>query len=276
MLEIVDALGLRFYVLPNDDTISAALRDSGEFARPESDLIRDYMTALGPGVLIDVGANLGAISLPVAKACPTSIVLAVEANRSMAGVLVANVHLNGLSNVEVYHAAASSQRGLTRFPDPTLQSSGNLGAIHAQTQVRRMTPTRVLMLDEFATADVRFVKIDVEGHEPDVLRGAIRLLNEVRPIFLIEANPSGPRRAEAAQILLDAGYELFWFFAPFRTPTSARRAPSATDDGDMNYLALPPGVPRLWDLPRADRAEAERPVGFHAYPYMQSYGFEGA
>ncbi|WP_430418539.1 FkbM family methyltransferase [Phenylobacterium sp.] len=273
MLETVDALGLKFYVLPNDDTISAALRDSGEFAKPESDLIRDYMTAVGHGVLIDVGANLGAISLPVAKACPQSMILAIEANRSMAGVLVANVHLNGLGNVEVYHAAAGRDRGLTRFPDPTLQSSGNLGAIHAQTPVRRMTPTRLLKLDEFATADVRFVKIDVEGHEPDVLRGASRLLNEVRPVFLIEANPSGPRRAESAQILLDAGYELFWFFAPFRTPTSERRVPSANDDGDMNYLALPPGVPRLWDLPRAHTAEDERPAGFRSYPYMARYGF---
>lgn len=123
---------------------------------------------------------------------------------------------------------------------------------------------------------MRFVKIDVEGHEPGVLRGASPLLNEIRAIFLIDANPSGPRRAEADQILLGTGYGLFWFFAPFRTPTSARCLPSATDDGDMNYLAFPPGAPRLWDLLRARQADAERPVGLHAYPCMQRYGFKVA
>ena len=71
MLDITRAYGLDFLFPKNDMVIGASLRQYGEFARPEVELIVEHMGS-GPegSCYIDVGANIGSIALPVA--CPPS------------------------------------------------------------------------------------------------------------------------------------------------------------------------------------------------------------
>src|SRR4051812_46304360 len=99
MLEVAEAYGLSFFYPRGDHAVGASLRDHGEFARPESDLICDYLAAAAPGTFIDVGANIGAIALPVAARHPAWRVLALEAHRGLAGVLAANAYGARLFNV---------------------------------------------------------------------------------------------------------------------------------------------------------------------------------
>ena len=64
MLVETEAYGLKLIVPANDSGVSQCLRDNGEFAKVEVDLIASL---LGGGVCIDVGANIGSIALPLAK-----------------------------------------------------------------------------------------------------------------------------------------------------------------------------------------------------------------
>src|SRR4051812_3701795 len=112
MLDSTRAYGLDFLFPLHDHVVGSALKFYGEFARPEVDLIGAYMNALQLGSILDVGANIGSIALPLASRRPDWRVLAFEAHRGLAGVLSANVFGNGLSNVEVFHAAVGAQRGL--------------------------------------------------------------------------------------------------------------------------------------------------------------------
>lgn len=276
MLADATAHGLHFKFPASDTHIGGSLRDFGEFAQPEVDLICDLLT--DGGDFIDVGANIGAIALPVAKRRPASRVLAIEASASLAPVLGANLIASGLDNVSLLHAAAGPRREIAEFPDVPLSAEGNHGAIgfrYKPGEVPRR-PVLMLPLDELTTPATKVIKIDVEGFELEVLKGASRTLETIRPSFLFEANPSvqGDVTPDAIRLLLAANYNLFWFFAPHGTPLAPRTKPANADMGDTNILAMPAGVRSGWLLARIKDPTATRPTHRSAYPYLaERYGY---
>src|SRR5690606_6820381 len=115
----------------------------------------------------------------------------------------------------------------------------------------------------------RLVKIDVEGYEPEVLRGARDLLGRRSAIWLTEASIQNPEpSAQTIRTLMEAGYAVHWLFAPFATPASAKARPATPGRGDANVVALPPGVPNRWNLPLISDPSERRPSGADAYPYL--------
>lgn len=276
MLDITRAYGLDFLVALNDHGIGRLLRNHGEFARVESQLIIDYVQRLGRSAYIDIGANIGTIALPVAAACPKVQVIAVEAQRAVANILAANAMSNHLCNVDVIHAAAGAKPGLMAFPQGRLGGrETNFGVIGAHLDNFPTENVRVCTLDEIAPKDTGFVKMDVEGFEPEVLRGAERLIHETKPVWLLEANPKTMEPARSTmRTFLSAGYRLFWFYAPLVTPRAPKlpRVP-ANSAGDMNFLALPPGVENLWNLNEFIDADVEPPSRASDFPYLRKVGF---
>src|SRR4051812_30928270 len=105
MIESTEAYGLSFAFPARDTAVGASLRDYGEFARPELDFLLAHATD-PRGVFVDVGANVGAISLPFAAARLGWRVISVEAYFAMAQLLEASVKSNALGNIEVLSVAA--------------------------------------------------------------------------------------------------------------------------------------------------------------------------
>lgn len=274
MFTATNAYGLRFTTIAADTMIGRALAVHGEFARIELDLIEAYLQHLGGrGVYLDVGANIGTLSLPLARKFPQLRIVAIEANRNVANVLAANVVNNGLAGVEVIHAVAGSGPGIGQFPTPPLTTSFNYGNLGMHLLGRMPTePVRITTLDETAPDDTLLVKLDVEGHEAEVLAGAQRVLQQVRPVWVAEANPNAREHtASVMQLFLEHGYRLFWLLTPFITPFPLRGPPRKFSMVDLNFVALPPGVDNIWDLPQfhspADPWVTERA----AYPYFARY-----
>jgi FkbM family methyltransferase len=278
MLDITRAYSLTFMVAQNDPVIGRILRDHGEFARIESALIIDYIRHVGgDGAYLDIGANIGTIALPVAAACPKTSVVAVEAQRAVAAILATNAMVNHLYNVDVIHAAAGPAPGLMPFPQARLGArETNFGVIGAHLDTLPTENVRVCTLDEIAPENTCFVKIDVEGFEPEVLKGAERLIRETRPVWLLESNPKTMEPARSTmQTLFAAGYRLFWFYVPFVSPASKKlpRIP-ANHRGDMNFLALPPNVENLWNLIEFSSPDAEPPSRASDFRYLEKVGFK--
>lgn len=272
MLSVAEAYGLRFLFPSRDDVIGASLRDHGEFARPESDLISTYLARLGDGgCFVDVGANIGAICLPVAKTHPARPVIAIEAHRGLHSILATNALSNGLYNVSPYHAAAGPTAGLAEFPATSLGSTGNFGTLRFGMEASRMETVRMLTLDSIAPSNTQFIKIDVEGFELEVLKGAPQTLSTTRPAWFLEANPEndGPAR-QTMRVMLEAGYRLYWFFAPFIT-TRLRDRDNPQIHGDTNFLALPEGMENIWDLVPITSPSDQKPASIASYAYLNRY-----
>lgn len=274
LYKTTQAYGLDFNYLSADNGIGPVLDQYGEFARVESDLMAAYIEAAGAsGSLVDVGANIGTICLPLAAAFADLRVLAVEANRHTAGVLSKNVEQNSLSNVEVVHAAVGARSGTIDFPTPPLDMAISYGRLGAHMAGRVPSePVRLRMLDEIAPPDTKLVKIDVEGFEDQVLAGAGRVLNDLRPVWVVEANPSARHVTEAVmRRFLAAGYRLHGLLTPFVTGRAPRGAKLERWTLDLNFVARPAEHSNLWDLPAITDPEAPWIIDRKAYPYLARY-----
>jgi FkbM family methyltransferase len=140
------------------------------------------------GVAVDVGANWGMYSYALSKIAAK--VYAFEINPGLAADLeryeqskiqVINVGLSSASGNMVLHVPVSNN-GFAMSGWGTLHP-GNLPS--DATEIRQIE-VQVKPLDEFALSDVTFIKIDVEGHEVEVLIGANETIKKWRPIVLVE------------------------------------------------------------------------------------------
>jgi FkbM family methyltransferase len=132
--------------------------------------------------VVDVGANIGYLALLFASAVgPRGSVICVEPEPDNLAELHRHVALNRLPNVEVIPAAAGPERGsatLVRGVNATVEG-GAPGDL----------PVEVRALDDLVSRRVDFLKIDVEGFEDQVLRGASRILDADRPKLFVEVHP---------------------------------------------------------------------------------------
>jgi FkbM family methyltransferase len=151
---------------------------------------------------IDVGANIGLFTVPLARAVGSGgRVLAIEPDPENVARLEANLRLNRLANVLVERVAASDWDGEAELHvanDPAFHSTV---AVHEGREVGRSLRVPVTRLDtmwmRLGRPAVSAIKIDVEGAELAVLRGAETLLRETRPALLLEANTAEQGRALA-------------------------------------------------------------------------------
>ena len=149
---------------------------------------------------LDVGANVGLFTVPLARAVgPVGQVVAIEPDSENVARLEANLRLNRLENVLVERVAAGDGDGeieLHVANDPAFHSTV---AVHAGRGVGRALRVPVTRLDtiwiRLGRPAVSTIKVDVEGAELAVLRGAETLLREARPALLLEANTAEHRRA---------------------------------------------------------------------------------
>ena len=173
---------------------------------------------LGKGeTFIDVGANIGTWSLVAAKiAGEDGKVLSVEPNPKTAERLRKNVELNSFGNVNVIEGAASDNEGTCFLTCP---QEHNLASIvtekdEGSLEVRSFTLDGVI--DEVSITSVAGIKIDAEGHELEVLKGAEGLLSKFRPWMIVEFNTTflpSSRLGDwnVLQLLKTIGYDPYVF-----------------------------------------------------------------
>lgn len=167
-------------------------------------------------VVVDVGANIGAFTIPLARRAKT--VIAIEPSPQVLPFLKENVKLNHLANVTVVECAASAHgdSSVDFYVPP--QDHFGMGSSAPQFNVRPITvPARQLdeILADHGVSKVDVVKVDVEGYEAHVFRGAKKLLTSAgAPVIVFESlawaeeRAFPGRRGWAQEILLDAGYRL--------------------------------------------------------------------
>lgn len=216
--------------LPDSDTdyIQKKIRDSG---RPyELDMLRDMADRLAPGgVILDIGANVGNHSLYLAMVTGSRVV-AFEPNRHLAEAIITSAEVNGLSErLQVHAKGVGEAAGVAGFET---ENPDNLGM---QRLIEGRGDIPLIALDDQSLDEpVMLVKIDVEGMEMAVLRGAERLIARDRPALYIEASTESEFR-EVSSFLSKRGY-LFWdtFNA---TPTHAFiPAETVTQDARLDHF----------------------------------------
>ncbi|HWT01934.1 MAG TPA: FkbM family methyltransferase [Pyrinomonadaceae bacterium] len=197
--------GLTLYVTP-DSSLKYWQRDIGKV---DPWLLGMAKELARPGSVVwDIGANVGLFAFACAGL--GSSVLAVEPDEKLSALLRQSAVINHLP-VVVHSVAVSDRAGTAAFHVAARgRASNHLGAaVSSQTGGTRETRTVETatldsLLDSHPAPDV--LKIDVEGAEAEVLRGASKVL-ALRPRILIEVAES--RADEVTRILRAYRYELF-------------------------------------------------------------------
>ena len=133
------------------------------------------------GVAIDIGANIGYITMLLAKAVGEhGHVVACEPMPENLEELRRNVSLNSLEQVRIVPVALGRRKGVANMTGDVngVTSPGGDGI---QVEMRP--------LDSFSLDRIDLVKIDVEGHEAEVLAGARALIRRAKPRLFIEVHP---------------------------------------------------------------------------------------
>lgn len=222
---------------------AALLRD--EFESAEINFVRKY---LEPGmVALDIGAHHGLYTLLASnRVGRKGKVIAFEPSPRERKQLSRNVRLNFCVNVRIQPFALGSERSKTDLylVDGEEDGCNSLRppAVQSKTRVVRV---QVVTLDEISSqiglGKVDFIKLDVEGAELDVLKGAIGILQtRPRPVLLVEVydirtQPWGYRATEIVGFLARQHYS--WF--ELLSDGSLRPIAPNLQVYDANLLAIP-------------------------------------
>ncbi len=144
------------------------------------------------GVFVDVGSNIGYHTLFVACSMPQAKVFSFEPNPSVREELLKNAHVSNVTNVVIHATALSDHIGTAQFFAQSANSynrgissikrNSNIGQRFEAITVEVSTLDTVLAGKE----KIDVIKIDTEGLELQVLRGARRILAESNPLILFE------------------------------------------------------------------------------------------
>jgi FkbM family methyltransferase len=145
---------------------------------------------------IDVGANCGIYTVLGATINPDVKIVAIEPVPKICAALTNNVTQNRLSSqVTILNLAVANSNEVVDFHEAEDARMGSLAVHGYQGQAGRVIRVECRTLDSIvAELDIKpnFIKIDVEGFSDAVLSGARRLLEELRPRIVLEANPGDP------------------------------------------------------------------------------------
>ena len=254
-----------------DRPIGRALALAGEFARPEVEFLGEQLPA--DGVMYDIGANIGTVSIPIARHRPKARIYAFEAQQGIHRLLGRNVGLNGIHNVQSFNYAIGERDGTVEFPAPSLDSIGNFGGVGRDTKVPTTATVPMRRLDSLGSLPPpNLLKIDVEGFDLEVVQGGLELLRRHKPVVFYEALHAV--KTAVLNVLMQAeGYRLFWFFAPYITPANLRGVKLRQAlRGDMNVAAMPPGVEPVWKLTALQRPDEKAANRSADHSYLKRYG----
>lgn len=195
--EIVDTAYGRMMIPLFDTNQSAALRGGYSLDHVVFSTLIEYLEHRPPGaVFLDIGANVGCYSFALAPFCQK--VHAFEPQRLIFNMMVGSVALNGWQNIHCYHLALGDEVGQVEIPQFDYTKLNSFGSIEfSATQKEKLQQERgndpdkveyvqTAPLDYFKFPRVDLIKIDVEGAEMKVLRGAKNTIILHRPILMVE------------------------------------------------------------------------------------------
>jgi FkbM family methyltransferase len=174
-------------------------------------------------IIIDIGANIGYYALLESKLAPDGFVYAIEPVRENFDYLKTNADLNRCANMKLFNCALSNKRGVASIFVTEHRNYASLSE-ESNNGIVRKEDVLLTTVDNFVNEHVKrcptIVRMDVEGHEHQIIKGSLRVLKECRALTIVmELHPS--RISESAyddmlSTLEAQGFEASAFLDPER------------------------------------------------------------
>jgi len=194
--------------------------------------------------LVDCGANIGYYSACLSQMRNLQKVLAVEGNETCSQRCADAFEVLGLSSIELVSAILHSDESKAlHIPD----KPGMEGLQHVEEPDDGHAALRTITLDNLVKAKAltpSLVKIDCEGAEIEILKGAQHLLEKVRPAWLVEVNDdalirAGAHRNQLFDIFRTTGYKTFHVASAFADVPFGVEIDEGLQSWSFNLAAIP-------------------------------------
>lgn len=237
-IDLIRAEENSWLLMNNKDHISDFIKKNGFWGQTEATIAKVFLANRQNTNTLDVGANLGGFTLPIAKYVSqwNGAVFAFEPQRIVFQQLCANIFINSLDNVHTFNIALGDQICDLKIPELDLWKSQNIGGFSIDKEIRdrisveasegKTFPNKESesvfsvaqkTLDSLSIEfEINLLKVDVEGFELEFFTGALETIekNNFPPIIFEVWNEKiwYKKKAERTKnILAKLGYEFFEF-----------------------------------------------------------------
>jgi len=175
----------------------------GQYSESEVALMRVFLRE--GGTVIDVGANIGDLTLPLARIVGESgRVFAIESHPDNITILCANLALNAIRNTRAINAFVATS-------DKVDTGGGVWGKF---AYVSEGWSTQFLALDSLELSACDLIKVDVDGKELEVLQSGEMQIERYRPVLYFENDVKEASAELLSYVMEKLGYDLYWHPAP--------------------------------------------------------------
>ena len=191
------------WMLYSDSLIGTCFDLYGQYSESEVSLMRQCLRV--GSTVIDVGANIGDLTVPLARVVgENGRVYAIESHPELFNVLCANLALNNLRNTKPINAFVAARENVAT-------ASRGWGKY---SYVGEIWKPQYVALDSIDAGACDLIKVDVDGREYDVLQSGEMLIEKHRPILYFEndVRESSPRLL--VYVVETLGYNAYWHLAP--------------------------------------------------------------
>jgi len=170
----------------------------GQYSEAEVALMRVFLRE--GSTVIDVGANIGDLTLPLARIVGESgRVFAIESHPDNINVLCANLALNSIRNTRPINAFVATS-------DKVDTGSGVWGKF---AYVSEGWSTQFLALDSLELTGCDLIKVDVDGKELEVLQSGEMQIERYRPVLYFENDVRDASAELLSYVMEKLGYDLY-------------------------------------------------------------------
>ena len=211
-------------------------------------------------VAVDCGANIGILSIEWARFMTGwGRVISFEAQAKLFYAFAGNIVLNNCLNIDAYHAAIGNKTGVMAIPEPNYLVPSSYGALDLEERPNNMDIGQKIdytktidvdlkTIDSLALERVDFIKIDVQGGELSVLKGAARTLSSTlgveAEVEFIPMYDEQPLFGEISEFLTKYDFEFIDFTTIGRWERQSFNGSGQAVYGDALFLKSPETVLR--------------------------------
>jgi FkbM family methyltransferase len=201
-VSLVECNEADYLLFSTNDAISQMLYQTGQWEDYLLIISRAFLQEVSNPLVVDIGANLGSYSIPIAKDIQNigGSVIGFEPLRIVYYQLCGNIILNRLDNYIALNKAVGDYDGEIEIPEINYHENNNIGAFSFEKKYRNYLDQEKYMMKSKSHVPIitlnnflmykapSLIKIDVEGYELNVLKGSDKFLeNNNYPPIIFEA-----------------------------------------------------------------------------------------
>lgn len=189
---VIESIWGKFIICRNSAYHPELMIKTGTTVHPaENETIATIISTLPENcIIVDAGANVGAFCVPMTIAArkKNGTVHAFEVQKKLYRALCGTIVLNDFDNLEVYNVGLGATEGSLKIPKINYNLNQDFGMVSLadQNSMTQYDHIDIVSVDQLSFERLDFFKIDVEGMELDILKGAQETIKVYRPYLWIE------------------------------------------------------------------------------------------